>query len=105
MCKACAPCYADLHTRCRACGHASGTQRQRTMSDTCVFCRIIRREAPAFVVTEDERVIVFLSLETHPLVVPKHHIPDIYSLDETVGAAIMSATIAVSRAVKEGYSA
>jgi len=72
------------------------------MSDSCVFCRIIQREAPAHVVTEDERIIVFLSLENHPLVVPKQHIPDIYSLDETTGAAIMSATIAVSRAVKEG---
>jgi histidine triad (HIT) family protein len=74
------------------------------MSDSCVFCRIIRREAPAYVVTEDERIIVFLSLENHPLVVPKQHIPDIYSLDETTGAAIMSATIAVSRAVKVGLA-
>ena len=74
------------------------------MSDSCVFCRIIRREAPAYVVTEDERIIVFLSLENHPLVVPKQHIPDIYSLDETTGAAIMNATIAVSRAVKEGLA-
>ncbi len=74
------------------------------MSETCVFCRIIRREAPADVVSEDEHVVVFLSLENHPLVVPKQHIPNIYTLDETTGAAIMSATIAVSRAVKEGLA-
>ena len=72
------------------------------MSDMCVFCRIIQHEAPAFVLSEDERVLVFLSLENHPLVVPKQHIPDIHSLEETTGAAIMRATIAVSRAFKEG---
>jgi histidine triad (HIT) family protein len=72
------------------------------MSEPCVFCRIIRREAPAFVVSEDDLVIVLLSLENHPLVVPKQHIPDIYSLEEITGAAIMRTTIAVSRAVKQG---
>ena len=74
------------------------------MSESCIFCRIIRGAAPADVVAEDERVVVFLSLENHPLVVPKQHIPDIYSLDETTGAAIMRATIAVARAVKEGLA-
>ncbi len=74
------------------------------MSESCVFCRIIQRQAPAHVVTEDEHVIVFLSLENHPLVVPKRHIPDIYSLDEATGAHIMRATIEVARAVKMGLA-
>ena len=74
------------------------------MRERCVFCRIIHHQAPAYVITEDEHVIVFLSLENHPLVVPKRHIPDIYSLDEATGAHIMRAAIEVARAVKAGLA-
>lgn len=72
------------------------------MSEKCVFCSIIRRELPAYIITEDENVIAFLSLENHPLVVPKQHIPNIYTLDEATGAYLMRATIQVARAVKAG---
>lgn len=74
------------------------------MSENCVFCRIIQRQAPASIVLEDEHIISFLSLENHPLIVPKQHIPDIYSLDEATGAHIMRAAIAVARAVKVGLA-
>ena len=72
------------------------------MSEHCVFCRIIRRELPLYIITEDDNVIVFLSLENHPLVVPKQHIPNIYTLDEATGAYLMRATIQAARAVKAG---
>jgi len=55
-------------------------------------------------VTEDEHIIVFLSKENHPLVVPKQHIPNIYSLDGATGAHIMRAAIEVARAVKVGLA-
>lgn len=74
------------------------------MSKKCIFCDIIHHQIPAYVVTEDEHIIVFLSQENHPLVVPKPHIPNIYCLDEATGAHIMSATIEVARAVKEGLA-
>jgi|SRR5690348_854163 len=72
------------------------------MSAGCVFCRIIRRELPAYIISEDENVIVFLSLENHPLVVPKQHIPNIYALDEATGTDLMRTTIQIARAVKAG---
>ena len=72
------------------------------MSEHCVFCRIIRRELPAYIISEDNNVIVFLSLENHPLVVPKQHIPNIYTLGEATGIYLMRATIQVARAVKSG---
>lgn len=74
------------------------------MSEDCIFCRIIHHQVPAYVVTEDEHIIVFLSKENHPLVVPKQHIPNIYSLDGTTGAHIMKAAIEVARAVKVGLA-
>ena len=70
--------------------------------DSCVFCKIIDRKIPAFILDEDENVITFLSLDNHPLVVTKKHIPDIYSLDGELGAAIMKAAIKIAKAVKLG---
>jgi histidine triad (HIT) family protein len=74
------------------------------VSEPCVFCEIVEGRVPAFVLAEDDAVIVFLSLENHPLVVPKRHIRDIYALDEASGAAIMRAASAVARAVKAGLA-
>jgi histidine triad (HIT) family protein len=74
------------------------------MSENCIFCHIIHHQVPAYVVAEDEHIIVFLSKENHPLVVPKQHIPNIYSLDSTTGAHIMKAAIEVARAVKVGLA-
>jgi diadenosine tetraphosphate (Ap4A) HIT family hydrolase len=37
----------------------------------CTACRIIRKEIPAYVIAEDAHIIVFLSLENHPVVAPK----------------------------------
>jgi histidine triad (HIT) family protein len=74
------------------------------MNENCIFCRIIQHQIPAYVVTEDEYIIVFLSKENHPLVVPKQHIPNIYSLDEATGAHIMRGAIEVARAVKVGLA-
>ncbi len=48
--------------------------------EACIFCKIIQREEPSYILDENEDVLVFLSLENHPLVVPKKHIPDIYAL-------------------------
>ena len=52
----------------------------------CKFCQIVAREVPTYVLDENERVIVFLSLENHPLVVPREHIPDICAMPSDVGA-------------------
>ena len=68
----------------------------------CTACRIICKEIPAYVMAEDAHIIVFLSLDNHPLVAPKTHIPDIFALDEATGARIMRAAIRVASAVKAG---
>jgi histidine triad (HIT) family protein len=70
--------------------------------DDCIFCRIVAGRAPAYVVAEDDATIVFLSLENHPLVVPKAHVPDIFALDGDLGAAIVRQAIRVARAMRAG---
>ena len=67
----------------------------------CAFCKIINRQIPGHIITENDSVIVFLSLENHPLVVPKKHIPDIYSLDSETGSQIMAELIKTAKAVKQ----
>ena len=67
----------------------------------CTFCGIIAREIQAHILDENDRVIVFLSLSNHPMVVTKAHIPDIYAMPNDLGAAVMSETIKVARAVKK----
>jgi histidine triad (HIT) family protein len=74
------------------------------MSQTCTFCQIIQRQLPAYIIKEDELVIVFLSTNNHPLVVPKKHIPDIYQLDDLTAAHIMQTTVQIARAVKTGLA-
>lgn len=72
------------------------------MSNECVFCRIIQRQLPAWILKEDKPIIVFLSKNNHPLVVPKKHLPTIYELDELTAAQVMQAAVQIARAVKTG---
>lgn len=51
------------------------------MLEDCVFCRIIRREIPANIVLETEKVMAFHDINpeapTHVLLIPKKHIANI----------------------------
>ena len=76
-------------------------EKQHMRDQECTFCRIVAREVPAYIIDENDRVVVFLSLENHPLVVTREHIPDIYAMPSDVGAAVMEEAIKVARAVKE----
>ena len=67
----------------------------------CIFCKIASKEAPADIIDENDAVIVFLSLENHPLVVPKEHVPDIYAMSDSTGASVMVETIRIAKAVKK----
>ena len=72
--------------------------------NNCSFCRIIARQMPGYILHETDLVMTFLSLENHPLVVPKQHIADIYHLDEVTGHAMMSELITIANAVKTGVA-
>jgi len=77
------------------------------MSESCTFCKIVRREAPASVVYEDEKVVAFMSIQPinigHTLVVPKKHYKNIYEIPEEEVAylykIVKKVTTAVNRAV------
>ena len=77
----------------------------------CLFCRIIKREIPASIVYEDDRVLAFNDINpqapTHVLVVPKRHIESLNELasgdDAIVGEVVRrAAAIAKDRGISAG---
>ncbi len=64
----------------------------------CIFCQIINKEALAHVLYENDFVTAFLSLENHPMIVPKKHIRDIFELDDLIAAEIMKAAVKIAKA-------
>lgn len=65
-------------------------------SETCIFCKIVRREIPAKIVGENELAIAFHDVSPrqplHILVIPKVHYPNIAELtlgDESSLLAVM----------------
>lgn len=53
----------------------------------CVFCQIIQRSLPTYIVWEDDRSLAFLDIrpikEGHALLIPKTHIDHIFDLPES----------------------
>ena len=68
------------------------------------FARILRGEAPASMVYEDEHAIAFMDLmpqvEGHTLVIPRAPCRDLFDVDPNVLAGTMRATRTVATAVK-----
>ena len=81
------------------------------MTDSCLFCRIARKEIPATIVFEDDTVVAFRDIDakapTHVLVSPRDHVA---SLNEATDASLLgamqiaAATIARSEGIAQsGY--
>src|SRR5574341_2257389 len=62
------------------------------LSSDCIFCRIIKGEAPANFVYRDGDMVVFHNIRpkapVHVLIVPVEHIESINALEEKQGAVI-----------------
>jgi histidine triad (HIT) family protein len=78
----------------------------------CIFCRVIRGEAPARKVYEDERVFVFEDIHpqapTHVLIIPKKHIVGLKEAApedaELIGyLQLVAARLARARGIEDGY--
>jgi histidine triad (HIT) family protein len=77
--------------------------------NTCIFCKIVRKEAAASLVYEDEQVLVFMDIrpvnEGHTLVIPKQHYKDIYDTPEELVAYTHKITKQIAIAVKKATEA
>ena len=80
-----------------------------TFSKTCIFCKIVRKQAPASIVYEDETVIAFLDIRPlnlgHTLVIPKAHCVNIFDIPEDHLNQVYRVTKQVSSAIKKTTSA
>ena len=58
----------------------------------CLFCKIVKREIPASIVYEDDRMLAFNDINpqgpTHVLVIPKRHIATLNELSDTDDALV-----------------
>ena len=73
--------------------------------DDCAFCRIARGEDPsAPIICQGTNWVAFFPSEPatpgHTLVIPREHVPDVWSLDDALGADLMRAVIRVGRAIR-----
>ncbi|MFE6667350.1 HIT family protein [Streptomyces sp. NPDC057697] len=73
-------------------------------TDACVFCAIVRGEAEASIVHEDESVIAFMDLRPvnpgHLLVVPRTHAVGLEDLQEDIGARVWTSAHRLGRALR-----
>jgi len=71
----------------------------------CLFCRIARRELPAKILFEDERVLAFDDLRpqapVHVLVIPKAHFASLNDAPEGSEALLGELLLAARRAARE----
>jgi len=75
----------------------------------CVFCRIVRGEAPADVVYEDDKAMAFMDINPatpgHTLLIPKQHFRNVFDLDEEVAAHLMRVAVRLAPVIKEAMGA
>jgi len=74
-----------------------------------IFARILREEAPAYRVYEDDWTLAFMDLmpqaDGHTLVVPKQAATDLFDADPIALSRTIQTTQKVARAVKLAFSA
>jgi len=75
----------------------------------CIFCDIIEGKEPAYIIYEDEKVIVFLDKRPvnpgHLLVVPKKHYRNIFEIPEEILSHLIIVVKKMSIALKEALNA
>lgn len=77
----------------------------------CVFCKIIKKEAPSEIVYENDKFLAFKDIHpqapVHILIVPKKHIPSIDHLEikdkELMGELILTAQKIARNLNLKGY--
>ena len=80
----------------------------RDASIQCIFCRIVRGEAPSHPVYEDERTLAFMDIapvsDGHVLVIPRAHGATIFEVGAEDAAAVARGAKRVAHALREVLS-
>lgn len=74
------------------------------MADSCVFCAIVVGTAPAERVYEDTSVVAIMDIHPatsgHVLVIPKHHSPDLWHIEQADAEKAMAASVQVAGMIR-----
>lgn len=74
------------------------------MSESCIFCRIVRGEAPSHRVYEDEHTLAIMDAfpvtDGHTLVITKEHFPDIFAATRPALIAVAATAHRVAAAIR-----
>jgi histidine triad (HIT) family protein len=75
----------------------------------CIFCAIVRGDAPSTRVYEDDRVIAILDIfpwtRGHTLVIPKHHSATIFDIGADDASAVINAARRLAPALRDAVGA
>lgn len=73
--------------------------------DNCIFCKIVKGEAEATKIYEDEKLLAFLDIKPvnkgHMLIIPKRHYELITELDNDTTCAIFKLAKKINAAIKK----
>ena len=80
-----------------------------TFDESCIFCKIVCKQAPASIIYEDETVMAFLDIRPlnmgHTLIIPKKHYVDIFDISENMLSQVHKVSKQASIAVKKAANA
>ena len=78
------------------------------MDQDCIFCQIVRGDAPASIIIDDADILAFMnrfqSVPGHVLIVPKAHVETLYALSDPLAGALFVAARRIARAVKRSLT-
>jgi histidine triad (HIT) family protein len=76
--------------------------------DDCIFCKIIKKEIPAYIVWEDEKFISFLDRHPvnpgHILIIPKEHHDNVFALPADLYKELFENAKVLSTPLQEAMS-
>jgi histidine triad (HIT) family protein len=80
-----------------------------SFDESCIFCKIAVKQAPASIIHEDDSVMAFLDIRPlnlgHSLVIPKKHYVDIFDTPKSQLCQIHMVSKMVSPAIKKATNA
>ncbi|KAK1412674.1 hypothetical protein QVD17_34113 [Tagetes erecta] len=86
----------------------SVSEKQCNLDTDCVFCKIVRGDAPALKLYEDDECLCFLDNNPvspgHCLIIPRCHYPSLVATPPSVVAAMCSKVPYISKAVMKATS-
>jgi len=77
--------------------------------ESCIFCKIVQKQAPSSIIYEDEAVMVFLDIRPlnlgHTLIIPKAHYVDIFDIPPELLSRIHRVLKQIALVVKKATNA